>query len=414
MGSMITLSVGRLEIDWGKNMFFRDHSQLFQPSDLAPVPYYYVDENDPYTDEEGHYNLVTVMKDGLSKPLDEVMERVGLLGYTMKVARREFEHLSRLNDLDTSRFSFDQLVHALATVNVRSLSPDYGEGEDFGRFFRRYLFERIGLDKIVDDPARVEFMWGESMENLSAYAILQAVAQNPSALGLPVTWQFADLEEGGWAKREDFLGDVHKENQFLIVTEGSSDAQVLRHALSLLKPHVADFFYFVDMSEGYPFTGTGNLHNFAKGLVGIAVRNNVIILYDNDAEGVAGFNRTVGLSLPSNMRVLRLPDLEEFRDFRTIGPSGVELADINGRAAAIECYLDVGSDAVVRWKNYKRELDVYHGELVEKRDVMRSFLAEGDVRGDCDFSKIAVVIDMIVSECSAMREVARLAEVAPF
>ena len=44
MGSMIHLSVGRLEIDWGKNYGFSDHSPLFQSADLAQVPYYYVDE----------------------------------------------------------------------------------------------------------------------------------------------------------------------------------------------------------------------------------------------------------------------------------------------------------------------------------------------------------------------------------
>ena len=32
MGSMIYLSVGRLEIDWGKNFQFGDHSQ-FIPTD---------------------------------------------------------------------------------------------------------------------------------------------------------------------------------------------------------------------------------------------------------------------------------------------------------------------------------------------------------------------------------------------
>ena len=29
VGSMINLSVGRLEVDWGRNAVFTDHSQLF-------------------------------------------------------------------------------------------------------------------------------------------------------------------------------------------------------------------------------------------------------------------------------------------------------------------------------------------------------------------------------------------------
>ena len=412
MGSMIHLAVGRLEIDWGKNAGFADHSQLFQPSDLAQVPYYYVDENDPHNEEGGEfeYNLVTEFKDGLSKPLDQVMERIDLLGYTMNHARQEFEYVSRLTGFDTDKFSFEQLAESLATVDVRSISADYGDGERFGRFFRRCLFDKIGLERMVDDPEYVRFNAGEGMENLSAYTILRLVAQNPVAAALPVSWQFADVEEGGWARRNAFIRAVDQDNRFLIVTEGSSDATIVRHALKLLKPHVADFFDFVDMDKGYPFTGTGNLYNFTKGLIGISVQNNIVILYDNDAEGAFNFNRSVKLNVPDNMRILKLPDLPEFQDFEAIGPSGAHRANINGRAAAIECYLDFGPGAAVRWKNYHKEQGVYHGELLGKGDVMSRFLARSKVDTDYDFSRIAAVVDMIISECTAIRESGRLAE----
>ena len=412
MGSMIHLSIGRLEIDWGKNFRYTDHSQLFQPCDLGQVPYYYVDEDQPFKEVgEDEYNLVTIMKDGLSKPLDQVMERVDLLGYTMIHARQDFEDVSRLCDLDAAKLNFEQLVEALATVDVQSMSADYGEGESegFGKFFQRYLFDRLGLEKVVDDPKYVRIAAGEVMENLNAYTILRLVAKNPFARGLPVSWQFADLEDEGWASRDDFMRRVDQENRFLIVTEGSSDASIIRHALNLLKPHIADFFDFVDMDEGYPFTGTGNLYNFTKGLISISVQNNIVILYDNDAEGVFNFNRTGKLNVLENMRILKLPDLPVFRNFDTIGPSGAHRADINGRAAAIECYLDVGSRAVVRWKNYHKQLDAYHGELDSKDVVMSAFLAQSKVNGHYDFTKIAAVVDMIVSECTAMRESARIA-----
>ena len=304
---------------------------------------------------------------------------MNLLGYTMNHARREFEYVSRLTGFDTDKFSFEQLAESLATVDVKSISADYGDGESFGKFFRRCLLDKIGLERIVDDPEYVRFHAGEGMENLSAYTILRLVSQNPFAGGLPVNWQFADVEEGGWARRDAFIRPVDQENRFLIVTEGSSDAAIVRHALSLLKPHVADFFDFVDMDKGYPFTGTGNLYNFTKGLIGISVQNNIVILYDNDAEGVYSFNRTVKLDILNNMRILKLPDLPDFRDFKAIGPSGTDRADINGRAAAIECYLDFGPEAAVRWKHYHKEMGVYHGELIGKRDVMTAFLAQSKV-----------------------------------
>ena len=148
-------------------------------------------------------------------------------------------------------------------------------------------FDRLGLESIVDDPHYVQFHAAEGMENLSAYTILHLLARNPSAASLPVSWQFADVEYGGWARCDQFVKALDPVNCFLIVTEGSSDAGIVRHALKLLKPHLADFFDFVDMNEGYPFTCTGNLFNFTRGLMSIAVQNKVIILYDNDAEGVA-------------------------------------------------------------------------------------------------------------------------------
>ena len=412
MGSMIVLSVGRLEIDWGKNFQFADHSQLFQPSDLTQVPYYYVDEHHPYKEgtDDQEYNLVTVMKDGLSKPLPQVIERLDLLGYSVTHAQREFEYLSRLHDFDSEQFTFDQLAEALATVDVTSISADYGDGEDLGTFFRRYLFDRLGIERMVDDPHYVRYQAGPPMENLSPYTILRLVARNPSAGTLPVSWHFADLQDGGWARRADFLRPVDRENRFLIVTEGSSDAKIIAHAFRLLKPHVADFFDFVDMNEGYPFSGTGNLYSFTKGLISISVQNNIIILYDNDAQGVSSFNRTVTLNLPPNMRVLKLPDLSEFGDFKTIGPSGEHRTDINGRAAAIECYLDVGAAAAVRWNNYYKELRAYHGELIAKGEVMKAFLTQSALNADYDYSRIGTVLDTIISACIAMRELARLAD----
>jgi hypothetical protein len=57
----------------------------------------------------------------------------------------------------------------------------------------------------------------------------------------------------------DFVKPVDQSSRFLIVTEGSSDAAIIGKAFRLLSPHIADFFDFVDMEEGYPFSGTGNV-----------------------------------------------------------------------------------------------------------------------------------------------------------
>jgi hypothetical protein len=392
MGSMISLAVGRFEIEWGKNNGFVDHSALFQPGDLTQIPYYYAG---------GHVE----MQDGLSKPVPLVIDRINLLGHTLATCEQEFAALSAYHEMDEKRFNFSDLRGALVTADVTAMSPDYGEGgEDFGKFFRREIFPRIGLKDIVNDTTFAQFDAAYAMENLSAYTILHLLAANPTARSLHVQWAFNDVEEGGWAKRSDFVRPVEQTARFLIVTEGSSDAAVIGKAFRLLRPHIADFFDFVDMEEGYPFSGTGNVFRFVQGLISIRVLNNVLVIYDNDAEGVANYERTRALNLPSNMRAMRLPNLPCFERFPAVGPSGTHEANINGQAAAIECYLHLDDDARVRWSSYNSKIGAYQGELIGKEEYTRKFLGQRRKESGYRYENMDAVLDLIVREAIAMRE----------
>lgn len=407
MGSMIHLAVGRLEIDWGKNQGFRDHSALFQGEcDVTEVPYYYVGDEDG-TDFEGKtkWKPLVEYKEGLSKPLPLVIDRLKLLGHTYEQCEKEFAFLARLNGFDDERFPFAALREVLAGIDVASLSADYGEGgEDFGKFFRRELAPRLGLDRLLQNNRIALHAISEAMENLSAYTVLHLLARNPSAASLPVHWAFSDIDTGGYARREDFVRSLDARARFLIVTEGSSDATILRHALKLLRPHVADFFDFVDMQEGYPFSGTGNVFRFVQGLIGIAVQNKVLVLFDNDAEGLANYSRCAELKIPANMRVLSLPDLPAFAAFPTVGPDGESISDINGRAAAIECYLDLDEEARVRWTSYNQAIGAYQGELVGKTRYMRAFLNQRQQERGYDYSRLEQVLDALFARAVSISE----------
>lgn len=404
---MIHLAVGHLEIDWGKNQFFRDHSALFQgEQDVASVPYLYAVEGEPNGFKgEVKWKPLIEYKEGLSKPFPQVIERLNLLGHTYQQSAREFASLARLHDFDDTRFTFAALSDALATVDITSLSLDYGEGgEEFGEFFRRELSPRLGLEAKLQESPTDYYAISEAMENLSAYTVLQLLARNPQAASLPVQWAFNDIEIGGYARRGDFVRALDPPTRFLIVTEGSSDAAILRHALKLLRPHLADFFDFVDMEEGYPFSGTGNVYRFVQGLISIAVQNKILVLFDNDAEGLANQRRCEALHVPDNMRILRLPDLSAFKNFPTIGPDGERLSDINGRAAAIECYLDLNEKARVRWTGYNKEISDYQGALENKAAPMRAFLKQRHLKGDYDYTRIGQVLDILISAAVSVSE----------
>jgi hypothetical protein len=70
---------------------------------------------------------------------------------------------------------------------------------------------------------------------------LRLLAENPSNCETAVIWQYGPLVENGWAKTEEFEPFARRTETFLIATEGSSDAHILKHALELLRPEVLDF-----------------------------------------------------------------------------------------------------------------------------------------------------------------------------
>ncbi|MDP3692709.1 HEPN/Toprim-associated domain-containing protein [Bradyrhizobium sp.] len=413
MGSMIQLSVGNLQVDWGKNRGFTDHSAFFQTSDVTLVPYYYVVEGSDYIDEVGEtqWKITVEYKEGLSKPLCEVKDRIALLGHTIEHCRQEFMYLANLNNFDSERFEFESLKVALATVDVSSIALPISEGdEDFGEFFREQVFPKLGMKLPDGDTRHVLFSAAEGMENLSSHSVLRLLAENPTAATLPVIWAYKDLEDGGWASRDEFVHRLEPSERFLIVTEGSSDAAILKHALKILKPHIADFFDFIDMEEGYPFSGTGNLYKFIQGLISISIQNNVIVLFDNDAEGIFSFNRCSQLNVPANMRVLKLPDLAEFRFFPTVGPGGQHRLDINGQAAALECYLQLDDNACIRWSSFNSNLSTYQGALINKDRYKDCFLGQRSRVADYDYKKIEAVLDMIFDACVSLKEFSRTEE----
>lgn len=242
---------------------------------------------------------------------------------------------------------------------------------------------------------------------LSAESMLQVFALNPANADIEVVWEFGPLVSSGWASIDDFQPGARRVQKLLVATEGASDARIIKRALEVLRPDVADFFNFIDIDERHHFWGTGNLVKFAEGLLRIDIQNKVIFVLDNDAEGVEADRRLAALALPGNMRSMLLPNLEAFTSFPARGPEGVSLADINGRAAAIECYLDLNlpdyGPAQVLWSNYKKEVGAWHGSLEFKESYQRHFYDQSNDslrNGPYQSTKLAKLLDTLIFEAS--------------
>lgn len=426
MGTVIALSVGGIDVAWSKNSMGMDHGDLFQTEDRKRFSSDQVNYDAFENPDDAE---LAEMETGFIKPLHLVKSRLELLGYTLDRVRSDYDHAAMASGehnaemdelgipLPTEFVSFDAFLSFISEFGVSELNDTaYFDSDDMtkesikGRFKNRDIIERLPYFDPYDDQAYSERSYfGGFLGFLPPYAILRALAENPKNRDVAVTWQYGPLVNSGWEKAELFQPLARRRQTFLIATEGSTDAHVLRHAIELLRPEISDFFQFIDMSERHPFPGTGNLHKFAEGLSKIDVHNQLVLVYDNDAEGLATFERTKKLTLPKNMRVAVLPDLLDFKSFPTVGPDGLKEMDINGRAAAIECYLDLQGpktpQPIVRWSNYNTDIGEYQGALEQKGKFMKSFLK---LRPDTfessgyNTEKIGKVLDMLYAECCSI------------
>lgn len=408
MGSMISLGVGRMEIDWGKNNFFRNHSALFQTSDVKMIPYYYVDDDG---------NPLIVEKEGYSRQLKLVKPRLDLLGYTLEMIEEKYNQLRSdclchgiKNVLSYETFSKILKEIDVRRINTPELAAEYDEyGYDFGEFVRRCIIpekeihQRL-LDAVDGDEFELRFGLEEFFENMDPYIILRLLAENESCRELDVFWSFSDVVEGGWVEKEDIVIPLSDEQKILIVTEGSSDSFIIKRTIDTLYPEICDFFNFIDMQENYPFTGTGNLYNFCCGLMKIGVLNQIIVLFDNDVAGNEKYEKLVKMPHMKNLLIAKLPYLTSFENIDTIGPQGVSVSNINGVAVAIECFLDLNScerTPLVRWTNFVDKAETYQGALIAKDEYVRSFKNADIVSDGYDSSKLRFLIDyLLVQWCT--------------
>ena len=431
MGTEISLDVGGMTVDWSKNMRGTNHGPLYQERDRKRLTCDQIDY--AYFEREGE--SPTGFEMSFSRSLRAIVPRLEMLGFRLESVRQAYEAATRqwredrltvadileangsTIDAVPGPMSFDEYLQFVSAHPIESLSDEFNEDDD--RTGDQMFKDRFGGDsQLARIPSDLEgrswayserSFFGAVIGFLDPYSTLRLLAECSDNLGLTVDWRYGPLVENGWATVDEFEPSARRHQTFLIATEGSSDVHILNHAIKLLRPEVADFFRFIDVSERHPFSGTGGLVKFAEGLAKIDVQNKIVFLFDNDAEGVEALKAVRRFKLPSNMSTLLLPDLEEFRQFPAQGPDGIQNSDINGRAAAIECYLDLNlpqyGPAKVVWTNFRKDSGVYHGALEHKESYAKEFFGQTreTIRDGCyDASRIEQVLNALIDECSRL------------
>lgn len=391
MGSMITLGIEKMEIDLGKNNFYSNHSDLFQSDDLKMVPYYYFDDE----------KTITKMKRGFSKKISSVKKRLDLLGYNLKRIEHAFnEDLAYINQLyDISLpIKFEDYFEVVKQIDVESIdmtSEEYAYEYDLGEYVRKCVINEIKeLQALTSDGM---YTIPQFLENVSPYITLRILAENSKNYDLDLIWRFADIVDNGWILKEEIKPSLSTNQKILIVTEGNSDTDIIKKSINLLYKDIADFFNFIDMEKNYPFTGTGNLKNFIKGLSKIDIQNKTLVILDNDTAGVETYEELKNLILPDNLLIITLPNHEDFENFKCYGPQGISYENVNGKAVAIECFLDfelMKEEVYVRWTSYNAKLDQYQGVLEPKNRLIKSF--HNFYEKAYNYNKIKYLIDYIL------------------
>ena len=423
MGTEINLTVGGISLSYSKNHMGIDFGHLFQECDrtrrkMEGIDYGYYDENpDEIADLEAS-------EMAFARRLDRITPRLELLNHSLDAAHAEYDavvaetlEMASYSEPpeEPSLLSFDEFCALACRYPLGVLKDAYIEYETPDR-------DRVAQGRFADDADEFARLPGDRYNNLyyseksylssslcilTAESMLRIFALNPANADIEVVWEFGPLVNNGWASLDDFQPGARRVQKVLVATEGASDARIIKRAIQVLRPYVADFFNFIDVDERHHFWGTGNLVKFAEGLLRIDIQNRVLFVLDNDAEGVDACRKLTALKLPSNMRSMLLPDLDVFGSFPARGPEGISLADINGRAAAIECYLDLDlpnyGPAQVLWSNYKKEVDAWHGALEFKESYQRHFYDQDDEalrNGPYQSTKLGKLLDTLVVEAS--------------
>ncbi|GAA4695809.1 hypothetical protein APR04_002609 [Promicromonospora umidemergens] len=184
MGSVITLSVNGVDLDWGKNRSRENHYWLFPPGSLTEIEYVFVD---------GYVER----KPGFQTTLEEARFRLRHLGYSQHEAEAKFsEAVTRWNRTSDLRLSFEGFRSALTSTDLAAPSPSAARRTADDNLWTRIsrLFAPGGLGESMTD---------NFIRTLDIGIALRVLADRDENLPLPLRWHHQDLIDGGWASLED-------------------------------------------------------------------------------------------------------------------------------------------------------------------------------------------------------------------
>lgn len=262
---------------------------------------------------------------------------------------------------------------------------------------------------ISEQESHEDLLWEDTIlgfPNGDFLTVLRALvdAASPDTI---VRFDLTDLVGGGYVEDDgsDLWSVPDGRVPVVVLTEGKSDARLLKESLDTLLPEYASYLRFLDYDFARAAGGVGEVVRFVRMFAGSGIKNRVIALFDNDAAGQQAFQELGVLS--GNVVTMCLPKLPLFESYPSIGPDGPGMSNVDGRACSLELYLGRhaltaadGNLRPVRWTAFNEKLGRYQGEVSGKREVQDAFeeilgLVRSDParRADYDFSGVEAIFE---------------------
>lgn len=385
MGEVVGLCIGNYDFLSCKNTF-GDLLSIFSKEDLTIEKIF---------DEELGENII---KRYFTTTVGKAKMCLDVMGHTTSKAQSLFEYhknsyMDYLKDYPDDEVDIDNIEREYiyenwvqAVIKYSSiLASDIWEENDYKtlkqcRGEKNSICEKMVLESLPhwkdDTYFGIDFYYLDK-EIGSPWDVFRIILEAFN-LEEKITLDYTNLFDGGWCD------EVPEEKEYsvsktVILTEGSTDAKVISDSMKLLYPHMVKFYSFIDFSTYVVQGSTNYLTHYLKAFIAAGIENRIIALYDNDSAGLSEIKSLKSIPIPTNVRIMHLPDLEMCCHYPTIGPAGKSVDNINGRACSIEMFLgkDIlkknGEYEAVRWKSYIDKVDAYQGEIVSKSEMLKNF-----------------------------------------
>jgi len=356
---------------------------LFQPDDM-------VIEQRPYSSRSifvwGPSYFVdkpeTFLFRGFRQTVGVCRSRLEIYGMSLRKASEDFVQSIKaagkggFYKFPIQQVSFQQYLDEVKYIIENKIFTHKGSFDNL----RDYL---LSIDLSIDEQDQIAHL----------YCLLAMVPDNAV-----VEYDLTEISTGDGAMFDQIVPKVRE--KIIVLTEGKTDAEFIQGALKLLYPHLLPYFQFINLAEYIIERNASALVNLVLSFAAAGVKHPIVALFDNDTTGISEMDRTHLDTLPTNIKVLKLPDIPIAERYPTIGPTGLNEMNINGLACGIELYLGVDiltqqdGLAPIIWTGYNHKKQKYQGELKDKGIIQQSY-REKLIRRKGDFSEMDTILRTI-------------------